>query len=105
MMSDQNRIEKFRAFQQLHSQSFTFVLPNAWDSSSARVFQESGFKAIGTTSAGIAMSLGYSDGENISFKKMLEVIKMIVHPVYLRERLVKKLDELKHNLEKNNSKN
>lgn len=27
------------------------------------------------------MSLGYSDGENISFKQMLEVIKMIVHSV------------------------
>lgn len=80
-MSDQSRIEKYRIFQQLHSKQLPFVLPNAWDASSARVFEERGFKAIGTTSAGIAMSLGYSDGENISFKRMLEVVKMIVHSV------------------------
>jgi predicted DNA-binding transcriptional regulator YafY len=37
----------------------------------------------------------------LSFGTLIEE----VHPIYLRERLVKKLDELKHNLEKNNSKN
>lgn len=41
-MSDQSRIEKIRTFQQLHSQNFSFVLPNAWDASSARVFELKG---------------------------------------------------------------
>lgn len=80
-MSDQNRSIKFRTFQQLHSQSSTFVLPNAWDVSSAIIFQESGFKAIGTTSAGMAISLGYSDGEIVPFKKVIESLKMIVKSV------------------------
>ncbi|MBE5101637.1 MULTISPECIES: isocitrate lyase/PEP mutase family protein [Priestia] len=80
-MSHQNRSAKFQQFQQLHNQSSTFVLPNAWDASSARIFQKSGFKAIGTTSAGIATSLGYSDGENLPFEKMVEVLKSIVNSV------------------------
>lgn len=80
-MSNQDRTINFQTFKELHQQSSTFVLPNAWDASSAKVFQESGFKAIGTTSAGIAMSLGYLDGENLPFEKMLEVIKMIVDSV------------------------
>jgi 2-methylisocitrate lyase-like PEP mutase family enzyme len=80
-MRDQNRSIKFYTFQQLHSQSSTFVLPNAWDASSARIFQESGFKAIGTTSAGMAISLGYSDGENLPFEKLIEALKMIVNSV------------------------
>ena len=29
------------------------LLPNAWDAASARIFEEAGFAAIGTTSAGI----------------------------------------------------
>lgn len=80
-MSDQNRSINFHTFQQLHSQSSTFVLPNAWDASSARIFQKSGFKAIGTTSAGMAISLGYSDGENLPFEKLIEALKTIVNSV------------------------
>lgn len=41
------------------------------------------------------------DSYLLSFGTLIEE----VHPVYLRERLVKKLDELKYNLEKNNGKN
>src|SRR5581483_11330637 len=42
------------------------VLPNAWDVASARIVEELGFPAIATTSAGIAFSLGYPDGQKIS---------------------------------------
>lgn len=80
-MCDRNRSIKYQTFQQLHSQLSVFVLPNAWDAGSAKIFQESGFKAIGTTSAGIALSCGYSDGENLPFEKMIEVLKMIVNSV------------------------
>jgi len=80
-MSHKNQSMKFQQFKQLHKQPSTFVLPNAWDASSASVFQKSGFKAIGTTSAGIAMSLGYSDGENLPFEKMIEALKSIVNSV------------------------
>ncbi|MGE7762506.1 isocitrate lyase/PEP mutase family protein [Peribacillus sp. NPDC097895] len=82
-MNDQKQTKKFHTFQQLHSQSSTFVLPNAWDASSARIFQESGFKAIGTTSAGMAISLGYSDGGNLPFEKLIDSLKMIVDSVHV----------------------
>ena len=48
--------EKLRA---LHHGPEVLVLPNAWDCASARIFEELGFPAIATTSAGVAFSLGY----------------------------------------------
>ncbi|MFB5662485.1 isocitrate lyase/phosphoenolpyruvate mutase family protein [Alteribacillus sp. HJP-4] len=68
-------------FYELHYRSSTFVLPNAWDVISAKMFEESGFKAIGTTSAGIAASLGYKDGQNMPLKKMIETIERIAKSV------------------------
>lgn len=51
------------------------LLPNAWDVLSAKVFEDVGFKAIATTSAGVAWSLGYADGEHVPWHEMLEVIE------------------------------
>jgi len=48
---------------------------------SALALEKAGFKAIGTTSWGIARSLGYSDGENISIDMNLAVVKTIVDRV------------------------
>lgn len=50
-----------RAFADLHT-SGCFLLGNAWDVGSARVLESAGCKAIGTTSAGYAWSLGRKDG-------------------------------------------
>ena len=50
-----------QAFKQLH-QSGCFVIPNPWDAGSARYLQTLGFKALATTSAGFAWSLGQADG-------------------------------------------
>src|SRR5262249_52475058 len=52
-------------------------LPNAWDVASARIFEESGATAIATTSAGVAFTLGYPDGEKISRQEMLSVVARI----------------------------
>jgi 2-methylisocitrate lyase-like PEP mutase family enzyme len=38
----------------LHREGDILVLPNAWDGMSARIFEDCGFPAIATTSAGIA---------------------------------------------------
>jgi 2-methylisocitrate lyase-like PEP mutase family enzyme len=54
--------EKRRAFRALH-QSGCFVIPNPWNVGSARYLQGLGFKALATTSAGYAHSIGYSDGD------------------------------------------
>src|SRR5258708_36278335 len=57
------------------------VLPNAWDAGSARLFIEAGFSALATTSAGIAFSLGYMDGERISRDEMLAAVARITRRV------------------------
>ena len=49
------------AFAALHRARPGFIMPNAWDVGSALVLAASGFSAIGTTSAGIAFSLGKQD--------------------------------------------
>ncbi len=54
------QIEKARDFVALHD-SGCFVLPNPWDRGSARLLAALGFKALTTTSAGYARSLGVSD--------------------------------------------
>jgi 2-methylisocitrate lyase-like PEP mutase family enzyme len=57
------------------------VLPNAWDVASARVIQQAGFGAIATTSAGIAFTMGYPDGQRISREEMLAVVGRIAAAV------------------------
>jgi 2-methylisocitrate lyase-like PEP mutase family enzyme len=57
--------EKAEAFRALHHQTRPLVLPNAWDVPSARVFEDAGFPAVATSSAGVMVSLGYPDGEQI----------------------------------------
>jgi 2-methylisocitrate lyase-like PEP mutase family enzyme len=57
------------------------LLPNAWDPVSARVFEEAGFGAIATTSAGIAFTQGYPDGQRISREEMLAVVRRIATAV------------------------
>ncbi len=54
---------KARAFKALHDGPDIFLMPNAWNAGSARILAASGFAAIGTTSAGIAFSLGRPDYE------------------------------------------
>jgi 2-methylisocitrate lyase-like PEP mutase family enzyme len=70
-------------FAALHKRSQLLVLPNAWDVTSARIFEEAGFPAIGTTSGGIANSLGYADGQKISRGEMLEVVQRIAESVHI----------------------
>jgi 2-methylisocitrate lyase-like PEP mutase family enzyme len=73
--------EKARCFAVLHAQSEILILPNAWDVASARIFEDAGFPAIGSTSAGIAFSLGYPDGEQVPWPEHLEVLRRIVRSV------------------------
>jgi 2-methylisocitrate lyase-like PEP mutase family enzyme len=47
-------------FRQLHD-SGCFVIPNPWDVGSARYLETLGFKALASSSAGLAFSLGLSD--------------------------------------------
>jgi 2-methylisocitrate lyase-like PEP mutase family enzyme len=53
---------KRAAFRELHRDG-CFVLPNPWDLGSARRLERMGFKALASTSAGLAWSMGREDGE------------------------------------------
>ena len=52
--------DKRRSFRTLH-ESGCFLIPNPWDVGSARYLQGLGFKALASTSAGLAWSLGRAD--------------------------------------------
>jgi 2-methylisocitrate lyase-like PEP mutase family enzyme len=80
MESQTNQAIQFR---QLHRGPHALILPNAWDVVSARIFEEAGFPAIATTSAGIAFSLGYPDGERIPREEMLARIARIARAVHV----------------------
>ena len=73
--------EKAMEFRNMHQSGDILVLANAWDVPSARIFEQAGFPAIGTTSAGIALSLGYPDGQKISRDEMLQVVARIARSV------------------------
>ena len=76
MISNKQR-ENARAFWERHQEKKLLVLPNAWDVGSARIFEKQGFKAVATTSAGVAHSMGYADGENLAFDELLYLVKRI----------------------------
>src|SRR5436190_20382273 len=73
--------EKAETLRRLHIDGPMLVLPNAWDAGSARIFVEAGFKALATTSAGIAFSLGMPDGERISRDEMLAAVARITRRI------------------------
>ena len=53
------------------------ILPNGWDVPSVRVFEEAGFPAVATSSAGMMVSLGYPDGEVIEREEMVSAVRRI----------------------------
>jgi 2-methylisocitrate lyase-like PEP mutase family enzyme len=73
--------EKAAHLRALHHGPPILVLPNAWDAASARVIEEAGFAAIATTSAGVALSLGYPDGQRVGRDEMLGAIRRIASAV------------------------
>jgi 2-methylisocitrate lyase-like PEP mutase family enzyme len=80
-MTIRNQAELARQFLELHHGPKILVLPNAWDVASARIFEDAGFPAIGTTSAGIANSFGYPDGQKIPREEMLAAVRRIAEAV------------------------
>ncbi|CAN5652014.1 isocitrate lyase/phosphoenolpyruvate mutase family protein [soil metagenome] len=53
--------QKAADFLALH-EGEAFIIPNPWDAGSARVLEALGFKALATTSSGLAFTLGRPDG-------------------------------------------
>ncbi|HEY2461337.1 MAG TPA: isocitrate lyase/phosphoenolpyruvate mutase family protein [Candidatus Acidoferrum sp.] len=80
-MNAQSLSQKADHLRELHHGPRILVLPNAWDASSARIVEESGFPAIATTSAGVAFTLGHSDGQIVTRDEMLAVVARIARAV------------------------
>jgi hypothetical protein len=69
-----------RLFRKLHEDGL-LVLPNAWDAGSARVIERQGAAAIATTSAAVAWSHGYPDGNALPVPLLAATISEIVRVV------------------------
>lgn len=67
----------------LHRGSELLVLPNAWDPASAVVVQHAGAPAVATTSAGVAWSCGWPDGDQLPAGEMIGAVRRILRVVDL----------------------
>jgi 2-methylisocitrate lyase-like PEP mutase family enzyme len=68
-------------FARLHGEGCLLLLPNAWDAGSARLMRQLGAEAIATTSAGVAWSLGYADGDKLPPSEYEAAVRRIVRVV------------------------
>ncbi len=80
-MTKLDQEKKAEAFRAMHSGSEVLLLPNVWDVASARIVEDAGLPAVATTSAGIAFSLGYPDGERIPREEMLAAVARVARAV------------------------
>jgi 2-methylisocitrate lyase-like PEP mutase family enzyme len=66
-------------FAELHHGPEPLLLPNAWDVPSALAFVADGFAAIGTTSFGVASSLGRADGGRATREANLRLAEQLAN--------------------------
>lgn len=78
-----NQTEKARALEALHKGHEVFLIPNPWDAGSAKVLASLGFKALTTTSAGVAFLLGKPDRGGVTRDEAIANAKMVVDAVDL----------------------
>ena len=69
---------QLEAFHQLHIGTSPLVLVNVWDAASAMIVKASGAKALATSSASLAWSLGYADGGELPIDALLFAVANIV---------------------------
>jgi 2-methylisocitrate lyase-like PEP mutase family enzyme len=77
-MSSSSRSEGFAS---LHRAGDPLLLPNAWDVASAVAIAAAGARAIATTSAGVAWSLGMPDGADLGADRAAEAVERIAAAV------------------------
>jgi 2-methylisocitrate lyase-like PEP mutase family enzyme len=72
------------SFRDLHYADEPLLLPNAWDVPSALAFRDAGYRAIGTTSFGVAASAGHPDGGRSSKEPTSSLVSRLANlPVYV----------------------
>lgn len=85
-MDPSEALRRGKLFRELHADSRILVLPNPWDAGTARLLENLGFRALATTSAGLAFSLGRRDGEGAvsaeeTFRHVREILDATTLPV------------------------
>lgn len=77
-------LAKANEFKALHQRSGIFVAPNPWDAGSAIMLEALGFKALATTSGGLAFSLGKPDGHaSVTRQETLANAQIIINATSL----------------------
>ena len=69
----------YNQFKDLHQS--LLILPNIWDAKSASIIEEQKFPAAATSSKAVANTLGYEDGQQMSFEEYFFVVKRIIASV------------------------
>lgn len=72
--------DRTRLFHALH-QPGPLALPNAWDVASALIVEAAGAKAVATTSAGVAWTLGAPDGNKVDRDRVIDLVARIAKAV------------------------
>ncbi len=80
-MNQSEQATKAALFRAMHKGPPLLVLPNAWDAISARIIVAAGFRAIATTSGGVAWALGYGDGEAAPWDEVVAATQRIARAV------------------------
>ncbi|MCC2605428.1 isocitrate lyase/PEP mutase family protein [Planctobacterium marinum] len=70
--------KNYAKFCALHDHNAPLQLVNIWDAAGARILSKMGAKAIATSSAAIAWSLGYADGYQMPQEQLLAAIERII---------------------------
>ena len=82
-MVSSNQKEKAELFLKYHHDKEILVLLNSWDIGSSKLIEASGYKAIATTSMGVAASLGYPDCQAITLSEIIQITTGIVNAVHV----------------------
>lgn len=75
------KAETAAIFHRLHEEPDPLLLPNAWDAGSARLMESLGAKAVATTSAGVAWTHGYADGNALPVRLLIATVSTISRAV------------------------
>ncbi|WP_223609391.1 isocitrate lyase/phosphoenolpyruvate mutase family protein [Chryseobacterium sp. OSA05B] len=68
-------------FRELHKQDDPLLIGNVWNVQSARAYEKLGYQAVATSSSAVAFSLGYEDGENMSFDEYFYIVERILRSI------------------------
>ncbi len=80
-MVSRTQKEKAELFLKYHHDEEILVLLNSWDAGSSKLIEACGFKAVATTSMGVAASFGYPDCQVMKLSETLDTATRIANAV------------------------